>query len=506
MESEMRFELKATIKFSGNVEASKDEIESGTGAFISEITKGGKGKGTVDLKLSSIKGDALKLSIKSELIRAHEVLLRLNKRLGELMAKRKMGTRGLRLESYKITFELDATPIHPISIPFASELHISEKTCTLVLRGLDEEFLRKNYIDRMIRLVKEKVAAQHYEGKGEYWELMWQSPPKGNVWEKDPTEEMLKLGWLKQGPTKGRWFFRPQATEIMRAMERITEEEILKPMGFQEVIEPHNETFDMLVKTGHMEGTPMERYYLVGPRTRDPKEWERFMDLVKITRKVPREELADLLALPDSSVCYAQCPVIYWSLSNSTIANESLPLLIYDKAANSGRYESGGRHGIERVDEFHRIEPVFICSPEKSVETKDKFLERYRFVFEEVLELEWRMAWVTPFYMQQAGVVEEKIDEKKTIGTIDFEAYMPYRGTREKSDWLEFQNLTIMGDKYTKAFNIKAQKGTLWSGCSGIGLERWTAAFLAQKGLEPKGWPKGFRERVKELPKGIKIL
>ena len=66
--------------------------------------------------------------------------------------------------------------------------------------------------------------------------------------------------------------------------------------------------------------------------------------------------------------------------------------------------------------------------------------------------------------------------------------------------------MSILGDKYIKSFNIKAQKSELWSGCSGIGLERWATAFLAQKGLDPKNWPSGFRKYLKELPKGITFL
>jgi len=502
----MKFELEASIKFSGGVEEAKEEIKKAVEVLVSEVEEKSKGKGTAAIKLLSIKNENLALSIESQLMRAHELLLRLNKRLGEVVAKHKVGVRGLKIDTYKISFELEKAPLKSISIPFTSELRVSDSMCTMVLKDVDEDFLRKNYIDRMIRLVKEKVLAQHYGGKAKMRELLWQSSVKKMLWDKDPSEEMLRLGWLKQGPMKGRWFFKPQAAKIMRTMEEIAEEEILRALDFQEVIEPHTETLDILVKTGHLEGTPMERYYIVEPKTRTPEEWERFMDLVKITRTVPKEELSKLLAQPETSGCFAQCPVIYWALANSTIANESLPLLIFDKAANSSRYESGGRHGIERVDEFHRMEPVFIGTPEQAVEAKDKLIERYKHVFENILELEWRMAWVIPFYMEQAGVIPMEDDEKKVVGTIDFEAYMPYRGTREDSEWLEFQNLTIVGDKYMKAFNIKAQKGELWSGCSGIGLERWTAAFLAQKGLEPKEWPSGFRERVKELPKGIKTL
>ena len=58
----------------------------------------------------------------------------------------------------------------------------------------------------------------------------------------------------------------------------------------------------------------------------------------------------------------------------------------------------------------------------------------------------------------------------------------------------------------SKAFNIKAQKSELWSGCSGIGLQRWTTAFLALKGLDPDNWPKEFKKYLAKLPDGIEFL
>jgi seryl-tRNA synthetase len=80
------------------------------------------------------------------------------------------------------------------------------------------------------------------------------------------------------------------------------------------------------------------------------------------------------------------------------------------------------------------------------------------------------------------------------IGTTDYEAYLPY-----SDSWLEFQNVSVNGDKYPKGFNVKVQSGAdLWSGCSGIGLERWTAAFLAQKGFDLDDWPAEIRRRFGE--------
>ena len=59
----------------------------------------------------------------------------------------------------------------------------------------------------------------------------------------------------------------------------------------------------------------------------------------------------------------------------------------------------------------------------------------------------------------------------------------------------------------SKGFNVKSQGNQeLWSGCSGIGLERWASAFYAQKELDADGWPEAFREIVGELPEGIRFL
>jgi seryl-tRNA synthetase len=71
------------------------------------------------------------------------------------------------------------------------------------------------------------------------------------------------------------------------------------------------------------------------------------------------------------------------------------------------------------------------------------------------------------------------LSEMSGAGMVDYEAVLPYNG-----NWIEFQSLCINGEKYPKGFTVKAQSGEpLWSGCSGVGMERWTSAFLSQKGL-----------------------
>ncbi len=455
----------------------------------------------------SIDGDRLSLTVESDGARPHQAVLALLRRLGEELGKSAhIGVRSFRAPLYRVHFPLVPPPKKEIHLPLPHTLTIEGEAATLTLTDLSEEALRDNWMDRTVSLVQEKSKRQSYEGKEQYWALLKASPPQEHRFRLDPTEEMLKRLWVRSGPTKGKWFLGPTAAHLLRTMERIARQEVLEPLGFSEVVQPHHDSFDILLKTGHLEGLPGEFYYVTEPRTRDPAAWETFTDLVKITRHVPEAELAKLVSPPTAVSCYAQCPTIYWWLSGRTLATDSLPVRVYDRSAVSNRYESGGRHGLERVDEFHRIEPVYVGTPEQLIELREKLLERYTHVFDRILELEWRTAWVTPFYMQQSGGVGVEDGQERVKGTIDFEAYLPYRGPRESAEWLEFQNLSIVGDKYTRAFTIRTQRGELWSGCSGIGLERWLTAFLAQKGLDPDGWPAEFRRHVGTLPSDIRFL
>jgi seryl-tRNA synthetase len=480
-----------------------------------ELTKRLEEKNLIIETFNSIKKDknvsyhfkfektSLSIELNSSERTATSFILQLYKKLKENLGKKKIGIRSFRVRDYKIIFEIEKQPKEKITIPFVEKLNINGNKIELFYQDLDEAFIRNNNVERTIRLIQEKISRQYYEGKKEYHEILYVSPKHEPIWNKDPSEEMLKRGWIVRGPTKGKWIFRPQFTTILRTMEKIAINELLEPLGFQEIICSNVVDGNKIwKKTGHLEGMPMEIYYVAEPKTRNPDEWESFIDILKITKEIPYEELNNLVQIKVlQGLTYAQCPIIYWSFQKKTISNKDLPIKVFDRTQVSFRYESGGRHGIERVDEFHRIEPVYIGTPQQLTELRDELMRRYKYIFNDIMEIEWRTAWVTPFYLQQSGKEHEHDFTQKIKGTIDFEAWLPYRGPRESSEWLEFQNLSIIGDKYTKAFNIKAQKGDLWSGCTGIGLERWATVFLAQKGLDPKNWPEKFKKYLSTLPK-----
>ena len=499
----MKFHLEASLRLSGDAasaQAALSEFFDGAAPILEKGAPEGQGAHLTTWKLY---GNRIDLVIDSDrFVRAHDALLRLRRPLSEILGKQfRIGVRGLDVSRFDIEVESDRAITH--KIPYVREIKFENGRLFLSLDvgpegSLGQSEIENRIPDRIISLLEEKL--QSYGGKTEHWELLWESAAREPKFSRDPTEEMQKVGWIKHGSSRGQWIYGPQATAVFRAFEKIVLEEILKPLAYREMIFPKLDTWDVWKKSGHAQGVYPEIYFVCPPKTRDPAFWEEVMDYYKVTHEVPLELVKEKIDLPIGGMCYAQCPTFWGFLQGMTLPNEELPICVFDRSGTSHRYESGGIHGIERVDEFHRIEIVWLGTKEQVLAEKDKLTACYKHIFEDILELTWRTAWVTPWFMAQEG--KTGLSEMTGAGTVDYEAVLPYNG-----NWIEFQNLSVNGEKYPKGFTVKSQSGEpLWSGCSGVGLERWASAFLSQKGLEPENWPEAFRKYFGEMPKGIRFL
>ncbi|MDM7935519.1 MAG: serine--tRNA ligase [Methanothrix sp.] len=499
----MRFHLEASFRLSADASQATEAVSSffqNAGDILKKGAPEGKGARIVQWRLS---GDRIDLTIESDrYVRAHDALLRLRRPLAEMLGRQyRIGVRGIEVSRFDIEVEADRSIEH--RIPYVREIQFEGGVLRLRLDvgpggSLGQSEIENRIPDRIVSLLEEKL--ESYGGKAEHWELLWESPARAPRFDRDPTEEMQRRGWIKHGASRGQWIFGPEATHLFRTFERIVLEEILVPLGYREMIFPKLDTWDVWKRSGHAQGVYPEIYFVCPPKTRDPAFWEEVIDHYKVTHEVPLELVKEKIDLPIGGMCYAQCPTFWGFLQGTTLPSEELPIKVFDRSGTSHRYESGGIHGIERVDEFHRIEIVWLGTREQTLEEAERLKERYRHIFEEILELHWRMAWVTPWFMAQEG--KTGLAEMAGAGTVDYEALLPYSG-----NWIEFQNLSVNGEKYPRGFTVKSQSGEpLWSGCSGVGLERWASAFLSQKGLDPQNWPEAFRARFGEMPKGIRFL
>lgn len=500
----MKFHLEASFRLSADARAAEAAVSDFFGKALPILQKGApEGQGARITKWS-LAGSRIDLVIDSDrFVRAHDALLRLRRPLSELLGKEfRIGVRGLDISRFEIEVESDRPIKH--KIPYVREIKFEDGWLHLSLDvgpggALGQSEIENRIPDRIISLLEEKLQSS-YGGKTEHWELLWESAPRQPKFTRDPTEEMQKSGWIKHGSSRGQWIYGPEATHVFRTFEKIVLEEIVRPLGYREMIFPKLDTWDIWKKSGHAQGVYPEIYFVCPPKTRDPAFWEEVMDYYKITHEVPLELVKEKIDLPIGGMCYAQCPTFWGFLQGMTLPRDEMPITVFDRSGTSHRYESGGIHGIERVDEFHRIEIVWLGTREQVLAEAEKLKACYKHIFEDILQLHWRTAWVTPWFMAQEG--KTGLSEMSGAGTVDYEALLPYNG-----NWIEFQNLSVNGEKYPKGFTVKAQSGEpLWSGCSGVGLERWASAFLSQKGLDPANWPENFQKHVGDMPKGIRFL
>lgn len=501
---ELHFTLKVALRTSSDVTPAREMI----GEYLEEANRTILVKGASDgygaqVVEWAIEGNKIDLVVESgRYVRAHDALMRIRKPLAAKLGKDfRIGLRAIEVESFIITMPAEK-PLKQLKIPYVKSIDYEDGAIQLSL-DVGESEIENRVPDRILTLMEDKIQQQSYGGKAEHWQVLWQSEKKEHKFFEDPTQAMVKEGWLKRGASRGQWIHGPQSTQMFRAFEKIVLEELLGPLGYREMIFPKLVPWEVWQRSGHAKGVYPEIYYVCPPKTRDPDYWEEVSDYYKVTHEVPTALIKEKIGEPIGGMCYAQCPPFWVYLQGETIPTDEFPIKVFDRSGTSHRYESGGIHGMERVDEFHRIEVVWLGTKDQVLECAKELHERYMHIFNEILELEWRKAWVTPWFMAQEGLTG--VAAQSEAGTTDYEAVLPYRG--ENGEWLEFQNVSVNGTKYPSGFNVKCQSGEeLWSGCSGVGLERWASAFFAQKGLDPANWPEGFSRRVGQIQKGIRFL
>jgi len=457
------------------------------------------------------KGKVLALSLETgKSVRIDDASLRIRNWLVNYLGKfYRVGVREVILKDGII--ELEGELRVSLKLPFVKSVEVKEDKTLVLLADMTESELKRPLLLKLIRLLHEKEVKAKWSGKAEHWYLIKQSKVKlEKPLLEDPNDILERVGWIKRFLIR-QWVYTPPFAYLINMVKSLFLEEVVKPLGFVEVIFPKIYPVEVGLKTGHLKGVVNSMLFASLPGTYDISEYEELIDYMSVFDEVPREELARHLRLPSHFLCFAQCEPFYQFLSKEIFNDDSLPVKWYDHSGPSFRWEAGGLYGVERLIEFHRVEVVWLGLPKQVLEIRDQLLKRYEVFMDEVLNLEWRWAWVTPWYLEQEGVtVELKEIDLNRPGTIDFEVWLPYKGSRnDKKSWLEVGNISVHGTKFTSPFKIKHNKGkVLWTGCSGFGIERWTLGFLAQKGFNPENWPKRVQEYIKRhpFPKSLKAV
>ncbi len=512
----MKHYLEAFFTLSSPLpEESKEDLKNFFTQFDEKIQESRK-DGEFSIDDWKIKNSQLSLTISSiDSVPPHVAILRIRKQMAEVIGKKyRVGLRGFEFKKYTIETELEQEPLEKFTLPLTSKLTFKEKDGKhSVVIEIDpkilEDFVEKGAIERIVRRVSDKISKQHYGAKKEHHDVLWYSGEKKLYTDKNPTQLMQKANWIQRTNYRNQWLLSPTITTLAEALKQIMIDHIYKPLGFDQMMIPKLVDWSIWLRSEHAEGIyqgGFEPYFVVQPKEPTPEYFEEIADYITITKTIPEEKLYEKITPPIGGLSYAQCPPFWAFLEGKTLAKESLPIKIYDWSGPTYRYEAGSAYGFERVDELHRIETLFIGSPEQTKEIGEKVRNNLRKIFEDVLDLEVRESRVMPWWLQQSAHESEVDVDDLVVGTIDWEAYMPYRGSREESEWLEIQNISIIGQKYPKGFSVKAEGNIeLWSGCGGGSFERFLTAFISQKGLDTKNWSDKFMKYIDKLPEPIKF-
>ena len=524
---DIEFELKAYI------EAGSDLGNADIGRYINEAENLLKGGGSSPAKTKVIEWEIcgesknkIFLHIASNrYVRAHDALVRIRKHLAQKLGKEhRIGIRGVYGKEYNIKLtsgkfsELIKNKDDNPSIANISPLPENEVifdrdsgSITLKISDMSEEFLTKNMVDRLIRRFEAKVRAIGTGGKGDFTKLIEKSSKKDYILCNDPTAEIIDRGWVKEFPGAGVWIFMPQYAKLVSAIRDIFVEEVALKLDFDEIYLPRLIPLDVERKKGHL-NIANEIFWVSPPKSRDPGFFEDYSDLVEITYETHPDHLDKKLREPMFGLSYAQCEPYYQIFEGEIISNENL-WKVYDVNGPTWRWEGGGLRGLERLNEFHRIEFVYTGSPENVVEARDAVLRETMRVTEEIFDLEWKVESTTAVYLEHAGKDEDDaagrdVDKPESdkglddiVKTYDLCAILPFKTASRDEAELEVASFHVHRDFYAKRFHWKEKKKReLWSGCCGIGPTRFAFSFIARWGFDADKWPDAVKKRIGKIP------
>ncbi len=512
----MRFKLKAWLEFSSPIEAGVAEVARLIEEANASLLVKGSPSPDEAAKVESwrVEGRRLYLEIVSgKGVRAHDALLRLRKPLAQALGRSlRAGLRKAFVESLEVWVPASSLNLEEARAELGGLAEVEQRGDleVLVFKGLSEGDLEDRVVDRALRRVLMRKEVEEGVKLVPYGYVLRRSPEKPMLFMGEVAQEAERLGWIKRFPARGQWILTGPMAALVSAIRDLIIDKVCKPLGFQEWIFPRLIPFAVLEKLStYVEHLPEGMFYVCTP-PRDPEAFSEFKREFALRRELRADLLRNILEPPSYVLDAVQCPPFYQFFSGELVRVEDLPVKVFDYAGGwTWRNEAGGVEGLARTNEFLRLEMVYLGTPDQVVEIRDEVVERTIEVVDKVLDLEWRLTVGAPFYLSQEAAKGRLVDisSSSKIPALDIECYLPYRGSREESEWLEISACNVHMKHYVDSFKIKEARGReLWTGCVGHGLTRWATALLAQKGFDFDNWPKEIRDRIGSLPPVTRTL
>lgn len=515
---ELRLELKGYLELTADVEGLMKEVSEvvreANEAFRKGLREEEAGEAAVIVEYG---GEDRRLRVRivsGGRLRAHDALLRFKNLLAERLGPvKRVGVRDVvaervvaRLAGKHVGVEEAGKKLKGVA-----EVRTEGDTLILEFKELTDHDIRDRVIDRAIRLVRVEEKVEAEAGKlAPFGTVLKRGGEKPYRFGGEVASEAERLGWAKRYPGRGQWIFSAPMAVLLRTLMELIIEKVAEPLGFHEWMFPRLMPMEVFKKLStYVVHLPEGLFYVCAP-PREPAAFEDFKREYALRREIRRDLLKNILEEPGYVLEAVQCPPFYQFFSGEMVRLEDLPVKAFDVLGGwTWRNEGGGVEGLVRTNEFWRMEMVFLGSPEEVTEIRNKVTDLTVELVDKVLGMEWRVVAGAPFFLSPEEASKRLIDvsDINKIPTLDVEVYLPYRGPRDKAEWLEITAASVHRDFYVKAFKIKEVKGReIWTGCVGHGLTRWAAGFLARHGFNFDDWPQEVRKRIGGLPKPPKTV
>ncbi len=514
---ELRFRLEGYIELTSDISRVMGEIGEAVKEANESFRKGARNEPGEAAVIAEYGGEGRRLKVRifsGRAVRAHDALLRFKNILAGKVGPRRVGVRDVVAEVVEVWVSGGHVGRERAEELLKGVAEVSEENgqLHLIFRNLSDKDIKNRVIDRAVKLVRvEEKVEERAEGRlAPFGTVLKQGEEKPFKLDKEIASEAERLGWIKRYPGRGQWIFGPPMTALLRALSELIIERVAKPLGFEEWMFPRLMPMEVFKKlTTYVEHLPEGLFYVCAP-PRDPHALDDFKREYTLKRELRVDLLREKLENPGYVMEAVQCPPFYQYFSGEIVRLEDLPVKAYDLLGGwTWRNEAGGVEGIVRTNEFWRMEMVFLASPQDAVEIRNKVTDLTVELLDKELDMEWRIVAGAPFFLSPEEASKRMIDvsDINRVPTLDVEVYLPYRGPRDKAEWLEITAATVHKDFYVKNFRIKEAKGReIWTGCVGHGLTRWAAGFLARHGFSFDDWPKPVREKIGRLPQPVKTV
>ena len=272
--------------------------------------------------------------------------------------------------------------------------------------------------------------------------------------------DMIAMDFLSEF-THGQYVILPKGMKILNGIYEALQKYVVQPLNFEEVVLPKMAPVDTFKKASLVDFPDGRQRQSANPWKWDPQ----LEAVVPFGETDGVEEMYILDPL--------QCTVFYQFLEGQTENVSEGPKKWYDRSGPTYRNESLDSlfPGVKQR-EFHRAEFIFLGTKDQVIQAREDALGQIESLCQ-ALDLHYRIVVGGSCHRLEDHEVREPTS-KEDIPVKDIEIYCPGHGYEEVS------GNAIMGNVLTSRFSISGPHGEeLWSGCSGVGLNRMMTAIVS---------------------------